>query len=561
MINVAWNIEDEDRDAELTGTPRPLLGTWHYLHNSLRREWRIWMGLAVLGAYLGLAALVLLPPTSTGTVTLLMAHPANMDAPSAMATDVSLLMTREVAVRTVRELGLTVSPDAFQATVTAEPVTSEILKISVTGPDAPSAVAGADAVTSQYIAFRATQLRSLTDGLISGYKTRIASIQQQVNALNQEYGQVSQQGVAGQNRASEILTQRTELSSQITDMQQATEEATLQTDAAISSTHVIDPARALQPATKRAMVLNVGTGLMGGATLGLGLVLFRALTSERLRRRQEVAFALGAPVRFSVTSPGPPDRRFRRFRQRLVARVPWRRRDLDALVYGLESAVMARTGGPELAKPSSMAAKSADAAVAVAAIGNARIAAAVIAAVATDLRGRGLSVFLVDLSASGALVTSMSRAGARRKRADSVAEAQDLRAAGDLRGARTLTVFRPSGVPGLAHGPRTARGAVSDLPVGHALRASWDAADVVIALVEVDPGIDVENLRSWVEQVIPLVTAGRSTAELLETTAEMIRAAGLSLPFAMLVGAERTDESLGLTEPSVAEQPAQAAVK
>jgi hypothetical protein len=96
---------------------------------------------------------------------------------------------------------------------------------------------------------------------------------------------------------------------------------------------------------------------------------------------------------------------------------------------------------------------------------------------------------------------------------------------------------------------------VTELPVEDPHWAMWEAADVVLALVEVDPGIDVDNLRSWVDQVVPLVTAGVSTAELLETSADLIRAAGLTLPFAMMIGADDADESLGLvsavTQPPV----------
>lgn len=524
MIDVTWSIDAEDRDAELTGSPRPLLGTWHYLRSSLRRGWRGWLACAVLGAYVGLAALVLFPPNSIATVTLLMAHPASMDATSAVGTDVSLLASREVAVKTVRKLGLGVSPDAFQSTVSAEPVTNEILKISVSAPDDRTAVAGADAVTKEYLAFRADQLRSLSSGLISGYATRIASMQKEVASLNQEYLTVSQQGAAGQTRASEILTRRAELNSQVSAMQQASEDSSLQTDAAITSTHVIDPARAVRPSVKKAMLLDVGSGLLGGAALGGGIVLFRALTSERLRRRQDVALAMGVPVRFSVTSPGPPERRLARIGQRLRGRTPWRGGDLETLVYGLGSTILPRRLGAELAIPGANGA-SRTTGVAVAAIGrSAGVGAAVIAAAASHLRVYGISVFLVDLSRAGALVRHLPRADAPQ-------------------------VFRPTGVPGTAIGPDDSRGPVSDLPIGHPLRESWEAADVVIALVEVDPGVDVENLRSWVDRVVPLVTAGASTAELLETTAELIRAAGLALPFAMMVGTDDSDQSLGLVDP------------
>lgn len=197
--------------------------------------------------------------------------------------------------------------------------------------------------------------------------------------------------------------------------------------------------------------------------------------------------------------------------------------------------------------------------VALAAIGNARAAAAVISALASHLRGLGLSVFLVDLTASGALVSDLSPGeaptdqGVSREQAVAVGAA-DAGGTGSAPG-----VFRPTGIPGLARGPRgAAPGAAIDLPVGEAQRHIWDAADVVLALVQVKPGIDVENLTSWVGQVVPLVTAGRSTPELLETTAGLIRAAGLTLPFAMMVGSDHTDESLGLLDASEAERSAPA---
>lgn len=526
MIDIAWNIDDEAPDLELAGRPRPLLGTWHYLRNALWRGWRIWAVLAIFGAYAGLAAVIVLPPASTGTTTLLMSHPATMDPSSAMATDVSLLATREVAVRAVRDLALTVSPEAFRSRITAEAVTPDVLQISVSAPDDRSAVRYADAVTRQYLAFRAEQLRSLTGGLVSGYQSRIATARQQLATLDRQYAQATQNGQAGGSEAADILTRRTELNAQISTMQQASDDASLQSEAAISATHVIDASRAVRPSAKKAMALDLGSGLIGGGAIGAAVVLFRALTSDRLRRRQEVAVALGAPVRFSVRSSGPADRRSTRLRHRLLGRASWRRDDLDTLVFGLESAIApglpSERAKPELV-PSSYAAR-----VAVAAIGNnARFAAGVLATAANHLRVFGLSVFLVDLSRAGALVGSLPRADAAQ-------------------------VFRPSGVPHLATGPRGARVTAIDLPVGHPLRDSWDAADVVLVLVEVDPGIEVENLASWADRVIPFVTAGRCTAELLETTSELIRAADLDLPFAMMVGADDNDQSLGLGDPRAA---------
>ena len=47
---------------------------------------------------------------------------------------------------------------------------------------------------------------------------------------------------------------------------------------------------------------------------------------------------------------------------------------------------------------------------------------------------------------------------------------------------------------------------------------------------------------------VVLVTAGRSSAERLRTTTELLRSAGLALPFALMLSSDEYDESLGLPD-------------
>jgi capsular polysaccharide biosynthesis protein len=536
MIDVSWRIPDEEREPEFTGAPRPLMGTWHYLHNALRREWRTWVGLALLGLLVGVAFVLVLPASSRATVTLLMVHPANLDAQSAMATDVSLLNTREVSARTVRKLGLDVDADAFQSTISAEPVTTEILTITVSAPNGTSALRRADTLATEYLDFRAEQLQSLSSGLINGYQSRITSMQKEVSSLNEQYDRASGQGSAGQTAAGDILTRRSQLNAQIYDMQQAIADAALTTDAAVSSTHVIDPARIVQHSTKKALVLDSASGLLAGAALGVGLVGFRALTSARIRRREDVALAMRAPVRFSVARR----RRLGRGRgRRSPSDREFANRDLETLVRGLESAVF--PGAPlgevsdhkEALRGSRLTGPVRG--VALAAIRNQPVAATVLSALASRLHDSGITVFLVDLSSSGVLATR----GQRRKGI----------VAPHAAAPKGPEVFRPTGNPALAQGPLGLdEDGVVDLPTDGRWHDDWESADVVLALVEVDPGIYADNLRSWVGRLVPLVTAGKSSPELLETTAELVRSAGLELPFVMMVGADETDESLGAVD-------------
>ncbi len=422
--------------------------------------------------------------------------------------------------------------------------------------------------------------------------------------LNRQYDQIGGTGAKAQADAADILTRRTQIENEITSLQRGIEQSTLATSAAISSTHVLDAVRAVPSSHRKAVFLSVASGVIGGLAVGVGFVVLRALTSDKLRRREEVALALGAPVRFSVPSPGPASSRrgrmVRAVRGLLPARVSkrqgtWRGTDLETLVVGLESTLDRSAGGRERAlrtsdgavppwpgrsgrsgtdrksastgprvREASNAGRSASGGpsvgLALAAIGNATAAAILVKTLADRLGLRGLAVLTVDLTESGSLAASRSAGtpenatpwapqavGAAPSRPSRRAENRGSASRFDLPGPGgpdtwRRDVYRPRGVPMLAKGPR---GTDPDVQ-GGLLRAKWGAADVVLVVTDLDPGIDVENLTSWVDQVVPLVSAGRSTAELLESSAGLVRAAGLTLPFAMMLGSDARDESSGL---------------
>jgi hypothetical protein len=71
------------------------------------------------------------------------------------------------------------------------------------------------------------------------------------------------------------------------------------------------------------------------------------------------------------------------------------------------------------------------------------------------------------------------------------------------------------------------------------------SVEVVLVLATLDPALGAAQLASWAEDVVVVVTVGRSTAHRLWTNAEMIRSAGCRLDSALLVGADNNDDSLG----------------
>ena len=74
--------------------------------------------------------------------------------------------------------------------------------------------------------------------------------------------------------------------------------------------------------------------------------------------------------------------------------------------------------------------------------------------------------------------------------------------------------------------------------------------DVVLTLAEVSPGVGVDHLASWVDRVVLLVATGRSSAERLRNHRRAGQVGGPAVDFAMMVGADRTDEQLGPVRPA-----------
>jgi capsular polysaccharide biosynthesis protein len=514
MIDSSWRIEDPDPAEATVGSTANGFVSLHFLRAALRRRWPVWVAAAMAGLLLGAAWTAFVPGRTQGTVTLLLAHDPTADPAAAMATDVSLLRTRTVAASVVHALDLGMTPEAFQEQITATPETDSVLVVDVAAPDDAAGVARARTLARTYLDFRGTELSSQAKALIAGYQQKVHDLEAQASKLTQQYNALTASGADSQAQASEVLSQRTEVLGEVSRVQQLIEDTTLQSESVVQASHVLDPPSVVPRAPLKRAVLNVMAGLIAGLGIGVGLVLFRALTSDRLRRREEVALALEAPVRFSA---GPISGRLTGWR-RLLHSSP--ERNLSTLVGGLETAAATSKGRT--------------ARVALVVVDDVDAAATVVAGLAARLAVRDKKVFVVDLTEAGRLGAAVARALEREDPGQ--ARASDP------------VVHRPDGPPAFALGPLGGTNrdeAAGDEP----WRAAWARADVVLALAEADPAVGVDHLRSWVDRAVLLVSAGRSSAERVRTAGELVRGAGLQFLFALLVGTDGTDESSGLHDP------------
>ena len=81
-----------------------------------------------------------------------------------------------------------------------------------------------------------------------------------------------------------------------------------------------------------------------------------------------------------------------------------------------------------------------------------------------------------------------------------------------------------------------------------AVTSACASADLLVTLVTLDPSLGADLLPTWAASAVVVVTAGQSSWARINAVGEMIRLAGTSVTSAVLVGADKSDESLGMTQ-------------
>jgi capsular polysaccharide biosynthesis protein len=489
-----------------------------YIRSALRRSMRVWCGLAVAGLLVGAAAYKEFPPSFQASATVLLANNPFEQISDAILDDQQIAQSRSVADAAIKRLGLHESAGTFQANYTATVITNRLLAITAKATSYPTAVVQANAVADAFLEFQKNQALALeaadnaaAEQSVNEAKKNIASLTAQISSLS------AQPASANQTRLANLKAQRSKANAALIVLEQAvrTNAASLRlnTTALINGSQVLDKAAPLPQHATRYKVLYIGGGLIAGLVLGLLIVIIRAMVSDKLRRRDDVARALGAPVKLSVgkVSAG----RWQRTPQGLAAaQTPAGRR----IVTHLEHEMPRRQNGlPSLA---------------VIPLDDTHIPAASLASLAIGCAQRGFEVVVADLC-SGAPAARLLGAGEPG--------VQRVNVEGEH-----LVVAVPDPDDPAPQGPlsRLARRGQSGGPLDDACAS----ADLLLTLTALDPAIGAGHLPGWARGAIVMITAGESPAARIQAAGEMIRLAGVERTSAVLIGADKADESLGVTD-------------
>jgi len=371
-------------------------------------------------------------------------------------------------------------------------------------------------VGNAFLTFRADELQAQQNLVVQSLNQQLSQAEKRVSSID---GQISQLGQpASPAQLDKLRADRTSAANALANLRQAA--ATNQTTTAPALTAALKNSQLLSVtpvplAKKKILVTYAAIGLIAGLVVGLTIVIIRALISDRLRRRDDVAYALDAPVKLSVRTLGPHSRL-----------TPWRGRgakrnhDLRRVVAHLHTAVPRRTQGAQ--------------GLAIVAVDNAPVVAQAVMELVTSYAGSGTQVVAADLSSGAHLahLAGIKGPGTHTVSRNGVTFAMAVPERDDMAPAGPLPPFNSP--PGSAQAPAP-------------LVTSDVSADLLLTLATLDPAVGGDHLATWATNAVVVVSSGESSAERIHGVGEMIRLAGMRLDSVVLLGADKSDESLGLT--------------
>jgi capsular polysaccharide biosynthesis protein len=491
-----------------------------FIRGALRRAIWFWCALAVLGLVIGVGVDIKFPPAFKASTSVLITYGPDENPAVAVLDDQAIAASRTVAEMAMGKLGVHESVSSFVAATTVTVVTERVLQITVSAPTSGEAVGRANAVAAAFLQLRASQLEIAQQLLLQSLQNQLRQDQQNVTTINSQISALSAPSASPPpaKKLKSLQNQLIQAQDQVATDQETLAEnrADAGTLSAITGSTVLDPGYPLPQSKLKEKLIYGVIGLVAGLAVGMALVVVQAITSDRLRRRDDVTHALGAPVKLSVGAV-----RLSRWR-------PGRR----GLAAAGSVGVRRITSYLRAAEPRTVRGA---AALAVVPVDDPRVAALSVVSLAVSRAREGRNVIVADL-ASGMPVATLLHAKAPGVRSISARGAQLILAVPDRDN------LAPTGPVG--QDPTDAQRSEFTAAVSNAC----GSADLLLTLVTLDPSVGAEHVATWATSAVAVVSVGRSSWARIRAVGEMMRLAGLPLSSAVLVGADRTDESLGVTE-------------
>ena len=291
----------ENRSADFV----PGLVNLGFIKAAIGRRVRFLFVMAAVGLLLGVGAYKASPHPYQASASLLLTLSPYEDAQSAAVNNQALAETRPVAGLAVQQLGLQQSASSFLSTYTVTSITDRLLNVTASAPSANQAVVRASAVASAFLKFRADEQQAEQNLVLESLDQQINQAKQRVNSIGAQISQLSSQPTSAtqQSQIGKLRAEQTSATDTLTTIQQVvtSNQATTQPamTAALKGSQILS-VTPLSRSKLKSVASYAVIGLILGLVLGLVIIVLRALVSDRLRQRDDIAYALDAPVKLSV---------------------------------------------------------------------------------------------------------------------------------------------------------------------------------------------------------------------------------------------------------------------
>jgi capsular polysaccharide biosynthesis protein len=284
---------------------------------AIRRKRRMWLSLAVLGLIAGGLVAVFLPPAPSAVTELLVVHEndAASDSGNLMQTDVAVLQTTKIAGDALKRLGSTESPETFLKTYEGTGLTSNMMRLEVTGKTGSDAVRRAKALADAFIADHVSRTqeaaaadaqalidqRDRTQAELTKVNNQINSAQKKANKDTNGDGQPD--GNVSTTESESLYARRAELTAKVSDLTNRAETAGIGAPRVAAGTQIVDAPRAVPNSLIVTGGTNaaIGFGLMLAA--GIAIAAIGGVVRDRPVLRRDIAENLGASVIAQLSAP------------------------------------------------------------------------------------------------------------------------------------------------------------------------------------------------------------------------------------------------------------------
>ena len=484
-----------------------------YLGAAIRRSTRFLCAMVIVGMLIGVGVFIKEPPAYRAQTLLLITYATGENPSMEQFDNQAIAQSHTVAQLAMNKIGIQQSIGKFAASYTVTIVTERVMKIIASAPTASGAVDKASAVASEFLLYKAKQEETAQAVTVAAMQLELSKDRQNVKALDDRIRLVKSGPATLARRATltKLQNQLDQATLLVGTLEGTIAQAETGSDmlTAVKGSIVLDPAALVPYSKTKYQVFYAIYGLIGGLVLGIGIIILRALLSDKLRRRDDIARALGAQVGLSVGSV------------RLSRKLPLRRRGLAAADDPVIQRVAAYLRGAASTKDGHLA-------LVVVPVDGPEEAAQSLVALAVSYAQDGRKVVVADLASGKPVATLLGQ------ESPGVAAVQ-------VRGA-SLTLAVPSPEEFDPSAPGSDRSALTRRSgLGEALGEAYAAADVVLTLGTLDASRGGDHLATWADNAVVFITAGRSSWTSIQGTGEMARLAGLSLVSAVLVRADESD--------------------